>query len=144
MQFLEKITEFSVALVGGAALSSDWKFGSMKNMASKSYGALRGIQQRGMGITKKHGLPALRSGASLMKSIGKGAGHALLSRGRGAGKVDDSKPAGDHLGGAARTSIGDHAGSSSASAKAAIGDHVDSSTKSTTHVGSSATPVGKA
>lgn len=122
MQFLEKISEFSTALVGGEALSSDW--GSAKTMASKSYNALKGIQQRGMGLAKKHGVPAIRSGASAMKSIGQ----AALSRGRSVGKDDSSKPMGDHEGGVARTSVGDHAGSSTASAKPA--DHAGSSSGS--------------
>lgn len=133
MQFLEKISTFSAALVGGDGLSSDW--GSAKKMASKSYGALRGIQQRGMGLAKKHGIPAIRSGVSAMKSIGS----AALDRGKSVGRdVDSSKPAGDHGGGAARSGAGDHAASTSRAASAAAGSTAKPTT--TDHSGTSAKP----
>ena len=118
MKLMDQISDFASKLVGGAALKSDW--GSMSKMMSKSYGTLRGIQTRGMAVAKKHGGAAIRSGIQGAANIG----HMAMSRGKGVEKDDGGKPAGDHASGsgAARTSVGDHAGSttgSTASAKPA-------------------------
>jgi type IV secretion system protein VirB6 len=52
MSFLDQISQFAQALVGGSILSSDWKV-SATGMAKTAYGAMSAIQKRGMGAIKK-------------------------------------------------------------------------------------------
>ena len=63
--FMDQITKFAAALVGGSELSSNAM--SAGDMAKKAYGAMRAVQKRGMGgITQ--GLKASRGGIKATKS----------------------------------------------------------------------------
>lgn len=103
LQFLDKISELAVALVGGAGVNSDWA-GAGK-MAKSVAGALQAIQKRGMGALKKHGKAALRKGGEVAKNAGK----ALGSSGKSA-EDSGGEGGGDRI-------------ESSAPPAAAIGDH---------------------
>ena len=72
-KFMDKITEFAAALVGGAELKSDWNI-SAAGMAAKSYAALRQIQTRAMHGLKKHGGKVARKGVEGMKGLAHAAG----------------------------------------------------------------------
>lgn len=65
-KFMDQITKFATALVGGAELSSSWGM-SAGDMAKKAYGAMRAVQKRGMGAIKQGG-KAARGGIKAMKS----------------------------------------------------------------------------
>lgn len=84
MSFLDKITSFAATLVGGAELASDWKV-SASEMAGKSFGALKGIQQRGMRGFMKHGKTAARGAMDKVSDVGK-----ILGERKGAGSSESS------------------------------------------------------
>ncbi len=74
MKFMDQISAFAAKLVGGAQLDSNW--GSATQMVSQSYGALRGLQKRGMGAIKKHG-------STIARKAGEGATGAAQLMGNG-------------------------------------------------------------
>ncbi len=107
LQFLDKISTLATALVGGAGLDSGFNAATVGKMARGLGGAMKGIQDRGLGAMKKLGGAALRK-----------AGDAY-----GGGKKDEEKPkptekkspkarsvdAGGGGGGGGEGGLGDHA-----------------------------------
>ena len=67
-QFLEKITNLAATLTGGAELKGAGI--SAMEMATKSFGAARGIQKRAMGLSKKIASGVGKKGTSVARSIG--------------------------------------------------------------------------
>ena len=63
--FMDQITKFAAALVGGTELSSNAM--SAGDMAKKAYGAMRAVQKRGMGAITQ-GAKAARGGIKASKS----------------------------------------------------------------------------
>jgi type IV secretory pathway VirB6-like protein len=85
MSFLDKISDFAKALVGGdATLKSNTM--SAGQMMSKAYGGLSDIQKRGMGAIKKHGLGAAKKGASIARDEI----NTASDRGKSASDIKDS------------------------------------------------------
>ncbi len=94
-KFLDKIQELAISLVGGADLGANW--GSAKNMTKKAFGALSGIQNRGMRAIQKHGGSAARSAGQKIGAMGnRGKGvkddETGANRADGAGAGDKTAP----------------------------------------------------
>lgn len=108
MKFMDQISAFATKLVGGAQLDSNW--GSATQMVSESYGALRGLQKRGMGALKKHG------GTVARKAGEKATGLANKRGNQGKSVSDPETSSGsDHTGGEGRSNDASAASSSGSS-----------------------------
>ncbi len=88
-KFMDQITMFAAKLVGGAELKSDW--GGVATMASKSYGALRAIQERAINASKKHAGTVARKGVDAFKNKTREVG----DKGKSIKDADGSKKGGD-------------------------------------------------
>ncbi len=77
MKFMDHITKFASELVGGAELQSNWSL-SASGMAKRFSESLRSIQERGMNVTKKYGMKAMRAGGEAFSN----AARTLGNRGR--------------------------------------------------------------
>lgn len=88
-KFMDQITMFAAKLVGGAELKSDW--GGVATMASKSYGALRAIQERAINASKKHVGTVARKGVDAFKNKTREVG----DKGKSIKDADGSKKGGD-------------------------------------------------
>jgi type IV secretory pathway VirB6-like protein len=113
-KFLDKISDLAAALVGGAALKSNWSL-STESMAKASFGAARAIQKRVRGAVQKHGSAAVRGGINKARSgarlaLNKGSSARNISSGSG-----DSTP-----GSTGSTGSSDMSGSSSSNSSSAI------------------------
>jgi hypothetical protein len=89
MKFMDQITGFAKALVGGAELKSDWN-ASASGMAKNAYGTLRGIQQRGMRVAKAGANGIMRAGGQAKSMIG-----SMGNKGK-ATNVPDQASGNDH------------------------------------------------
>jgi type IV secretory pathway VirB6-like protein len=115
-KFMDKISEFAASLVGGKEISSSGV--GMAAMAKKAQSALRGIQQRGMGLIRKHGAGMAKRAGGIAKSTanklgnrGKSVeskeavgGQSSVGGGQGANAVGGGAPRSGVVGGAGGSS----------------------------------------
>jgi type IV secretory pathway VirB6-like protein len=99
--FMDKITTFAKALVGGAELKSNWNI-STAQMASKAYSGARNVQKRAMGAIKKHGSTAVRAAGSQISSTARDA----TNRGKSADAVHSTGGSSSVDNGSSSSSIG--------------------------------------
>ncbi len=85
-QFLSKIQELAISLVGGPDHGASW--GSIKGMASKTFGALNAVQKRAVGAVQKHGGNAARAVGQKIGTAGNRGKVVASDRGGGATKAD--------------------------------------------------------
>lgn len=90
--FMDKIMQFASALVGGAALESDWGSSASKLLGS-AYGIGRGVQARGIGMMRKHGAKPIKG----VGKVGRNIAQALTFRGKKIGDPSRKSEVGDHV-----------------------------------------------
>lgn len=114
LQFLDKISSLANALVGGANIDGGLNAASVGKMARGLGGAMKSMQDRGLGAMKRVGEAAVRKGGEAYGS-GKGAVRA-------AGKKD-KKSGGGGGGGGDEVGLGDHSAPGGSAVTSGAGDH---------------------